>query len=395
VSGVVVRLRTVVVRSTYAVARLLPLRRHVVLATAHDPAPRGDLRVIRDALRAADPPIRVVVLAHRASGGWRGRIGALWADAVAGYHLATAALFIVDDYFFPIYVIRRRPGTTIVQTWHACGAIKKIGYSVADKSFGANEALTRRVKIHTNYDICLAGSQAAVVQYMDAFRQPAELFVTDLGIPRTDVLVDDRRRAGLVEAIRARYAIPAGKRVILYAPTFRGSSIVRAVAGPMLDLAHMHERLGDDHVVLLRLHPFIRARSAIDPALTGFAIDVSDYPEVNEIMLVSDVLVTDYSSVIFEFALLGRPMAFFAPDTDAYEQERGFYFDYRSGVPGPVFETTEALTAYLRAGEYDPERVRRFAATWFDVADGHATKRFVDRIVRPTLAGERVRRTGR
>ncbi len=105
-------------------------------------------------------------------------------------------------------------------------------------------------------------------------------------------------------------------------------------------------------------------------------------------MLVSDVLVTDYSSVIFEFALLDRPMAFFAPDISTYDDERGFYFDYRAGVPGPVFETTLDLVAYLRRGAFDLERVRRFASTWFDVADGHASERFIDRIVRPALAGK-------
>jgi CDP-ribitol ribitolphosphotransferase len=111
---------------------------------------------------------------------------------------------------------------------------------------------------------------------------------------------------------------------------------------------------------------------------------------MNELMLVSDVLVTDYSSVIFEFALLGRPMAFFAPDTAAYDDERGFYFDYRSGVPGPVFEDSAELAAYLAAGEFDLDRVQRFAETWFDVADGHASERFYDEVIVPALDGTAV-----
>ena len=110
-------------------------------------------------------------------------------------------------------------------------------------------------------------------------------------------------------------------------------------------------------------------------------IDVSDHPELNDLMLVSDVLVTDYSSAIFEFALLGRPMAFFAPDLAAYESERGFYFDYRAGVPGPILASSEDLAAYLRAGTFDLDRVRRFAAESFDVADGRATERFVTEVV--------------
>ncbi|HET7027598.1 MAG TPA: CDP-glycerol glycerophosphotransferase family protein, partial [Candidatus Limnocylindrales bacterium] len=271
-------------------------------------------------------------------------------------------------------------------TWHACGALKKFGDSVLDKTFGADEALVRRVAIHSNYDVCLVSSSACIPFYAEAFRQPSDVFVADVGIPRTDVLVDPARAESVAGAVRRRYALPEAKRVILYAPTFRGDRIADARAGADLDLARLAAVLGEDHVVLLRLHPFVRARLAVPPALRAFVVDASDHPEINDLMLVSDVLVTDYSSAVFEFALLRRPIVLFAPDHAAYERERGFYVDYRSSMPGPVFETTAPLADYLRAGTFDLERVDRFARTWFDVADGRATARFVDRIVLPTLA---------
>jgi CDP-glycerol glycerophosphotransferase (TagB/SpsB family) len=386
-SGLIVRLRALVVRATFALARHLPLRRGVVLATAHDAVLRGNLIVLHDALRAAEPPIPVTVLAHASRGDLRGRVQALWMAARAGYHLATARLFIVDDYYFPIYVIRPRPGTRIVQTWHASGAFKKFGLSVLDKSFGATEALTRRVRIHGNYDICLVSSAACAVYYAEAFGQPLDRFRSDLGIPRTDPLFDAEAIARTSAAVRARYGIAADKRVILYAPTFRGDSIGSAVAGPMLDLALLRAGLGADHVLLLRLHPFVRAGLTIPPDVADFAIDVSEHPDINDLLLASDVLVTDYSSVIFEYALLRRPMVFFAPDLDEYEGERGFYFDYRSGVPGPVFTTTEEVADYLRAGAPDLERIDRFRVWAFDVADGRATERFIEQIVGPALDG--------
>ena len=106
-------------------------------------------------------------------------------------------------------------------------------------------------------------------------------------------------------------------------------------------------------------------------------------------MLISDVLLTDYSSAIYEFALLDRPMVFFAPDYEAYERERGFYFDYRTGVPGPIFETTAALATFLRAGQFDLERVERFREASFDVADGRSSERLTDDLILPALAGSR------
>ncbi len=384
----ILRLRIWITRAAFALARRLPIRRRVVLATAHIHAIRGNLAAIQAEIERRGIDVPVVTLIHDARPGWMGRILGFVRSVHAAYLLATSPLFVVDSHYLPIYVIRPRPGTTIVQTWHACGAIKKIGYSVLDKSFGADEVMTNLVQLHTNYTICLAASHAAVVQYMDAFRQPAERFVTELGIPRTDVLVRTDGREALMAAIRERYAIPLDRRVILYAPTFRGESMTKARHPEDLDLGLMARSLRADHVLLLRLHPAVRAQMTMDTSLADFAIDVSDYPEVNELMLVSDILVTDYSSVIFEFALLDRPMAFFAPDASAYDHERGFYFDYRAGVPGPVFETTGELVDCLRAGAFDLERVRRFAATWFDVADGHASERFIDRIVQPALAGK-------
>ena len=385
VRALLIEIRIWAVRLGFALARPLPLRRRVVLATAHDPALRGNLAIIRDELAGRHPGIPLVVIAHRPAAGLRGRVGALWHAVAAGYHLATARLFIVDDYFFPIYVVRPRDGTTIVQTWHASGAFKQFGYSVLDKSFGADEALTDRVAIHSHYDVCLVSSASVAPHYAEAFRLPIDRFVSRLGIPRTDVLFGEERIARLVAGIRARFAIPDDRRVILYAPTFRGDSVADATASDGLDLRRLREVLGEDHVVLVRLHPFIRARAALDPALAGFAIDVSDHPDINELLLVADLLITDYSSVIYEFSLLGRPMVFFAPDREAYERERGFYFDYVSGVPGPVFETTDPLAQHVRAEAFDLGRVEAFRAVSFDVADGKSTTRFVEEIVLPAL----------
>jgi teichoic acid ribitol-phosphate primase len=390
-SGLVLTVRILLVRVTFAWARFLPLQRRVVFATAHADELGGNLAILRDELATRRPAVRVVSLAHRPGRGVRGKVVAAWHAVVAAAYLATSRVFVVDDYFFPIYVVTPRAGTTIIQTWHACGAFKKIGYSVLDKSFGMDDELARRVRVHSNYDVCLMGSQAAAVHYAEAFRQPLERFRSDLGIPRTDVLFGEERLARSRAAVRDRYGLHDGRRVILYAPTFRGDSVTDARATDDLDLGVLKASLGADHVLLVRLHPFVRAQTAIPPDLADFAIDVSDHPDINELMLVSDVLVTDYSSAIYEFSLLGRPMVFFAPDYEAYEQERGFYFDYRTGVPGPVVETTEALAGYLRAGDFDLERVARFRDASFDVADGGSATRVTDALILPSLtrAGDR------
>jgi teichoic acid ribitol-phosphate primase len=385
VKRLLVLVRLLAVRLGFLLGRLRPVDRDILLATAHGARISGNLEVLSQELaRRGIAPVRTT--AYTPSRTLRGRVRALLGSVVAGYRLARARLLVIDDYFFPLYAVRPRAGTTVVQTWHACGALKKFGYSVLDKTFGADEALVNRVSIHSNYDVCLVSSRAAVPFYAEAFRQPPEIFVSDIGIPRTDLLVDGTRAASAADAVRRQYALADGKRVVLYAPTFRGDRIADARTSAALDLGLLGASLADDHIVLLRLHPFVRGRLAIPAGLRGFVIDASDHPDINELMVASDVLVTDYSSAVFEFALLGRPIALFAPDYEAYERERGFYIDYRSSMPGPIFESTAPLAAYLRAGRFDLERVARFARTWFDAADGQATNRFVDRIVVPALA---------
>ena len=373
-------------KAAFALFKPLPLRDRVVLASSHTSRLSGNLEFIADELARRNMSSHVVVLATTSRRGLLGTFATFAAGVRAEYYLATSRLFVVDDYFFPLYVVTPKPGTTVVQTWHASGAFKKVGYSVLDKSFGASEELVRHVRIHSNYDVVLVGSQTAVPAYAEAFGQPPERFVSSLGIPRTDLFFDAQRVASTAAAVRAKYSLREGKRVVLYAPTFRGDSRHEASYHDHLDLEVMHERLGDSAVLLLRLHPFVASHTAIDPSLAGFVINVSDHPDINELMLVSDILVTDYSSAIFEFALLGRPMAFFAPDFEDYEAERGFYFHYVDQVPGPIFTTSEALADHLATGVFDTERVARFAADSFEVADGHASERFVDELVMPALS---------
>ena len=386
-TGLVVLVRIWLVRIGFAFGSLRAVQRRVVLATSHADRLGGNLAAIRDRIARDAPEVSVTTLAHRSTAGARGRLSGALRGVVAGYHLASASLFVVDDYYFPIYAIRPRHGTRIVQVWHASGALKRFGYSLSGKTFGASPSLLRHVRIHSNYDLCLVSSQRVAPAYAEAFGLPLDRFSSELGMPRTDVLLDDGWRSAQDAAVRRRYGIPEGRTVVLYAPTFRGEEIGRARDPGLLDLAALRAILGDDHVVLVRLHPFVRDAARIGPGLDGFAIDASDHPDIHALMVASDHLVTDYSSAVFEFSLLAKPMSFFAPDLDAYERERGFYLDYRTDLPGPIFDDAAALAGHLRAGAFDLDRVARFREASFDVADGRAAERFVMRVVLPAVSG--------
>ncbi|MFL5777877.1 MAG: CDP-glycerol glycerophosphotransferase family protein, partial [Chloroflexota bacterium] len=272
-----IRVGAFLARAGFAIGRLLPLRARVVLATQRSTRIGGNLAYVERELARRTPRIPVTALAHQARPGWGGRIEAAWHAVRAGYLLATARVFVVDEWFFAMYVIAPRRGTIRVQAWHGAGAFKKFGYSVLDKSFGPDEETIRIIPIHRNYDLCLVSSGSVIVHYMEAFRLPRERFTSALGLPRTDLFFDRRHRAEAADAIHRRYELPTGKKMLLYAPTFRGETVRGAHYDDVLDLATMREALADDWTLLLRLHPYVRRSVTLGPELTGFAIDVSDW----------------------------------------------------------------------------------------------------------------------
>lgn len=378
------------VRAGYLLGRLRAPRAHVVLATRDADRPGGNLVAIRAELARREPSVPVRVVGYRLRSGLRGRVATAWEAARLGYHLAASRLVVADDWLFPLYAAWSRAGTARVQVWHAAGAFKAFGFSVVDQAPGGADA-ARRLPMTANYDLVLVSGAAAAPAFADAFRVPRERVSSAIGIPRTDLFFDPARRAAAEAAVRARYGLVPGRRVVLYAPTFRGAGPRDARDPGFLDVGRLHAALGGGWTLLLRLHPLVASAAPVPPEDAGFAVDASGWPDMNELLLVADALVTDYSSVAFEFALLERPMAFLAPDAEAYTRERGFYLDLRSDLPGPLLATTDELAAHLLSGDADLEPVRAFARRWWDVADGHAAERFVELVAGPALRGERLR----
>ena len=127
------------------------------------------------------------------------------------------------------------------------------------------------------------------------------------------------------------------------------------------------------------MHPFVKTR--IDDSKYDNLIDLSDYDNINDILLISEMLITDYSSVVFEYSLLERPILFYSPDRDLYKEERDFYYDYESFVPGPIITNTEELIKGINNESFDRDRVIAFKKKFFDYLDGKSSKRFVDKII--------------
>jgi CDP-ribitol ribitolphosphotransferase len=275
-------------------------------------------------------------------------------------------------------VVRPAPRTRYIQLWHAIGAFKTVGYS----RVGMPDAIDPYGPKHKDYTHVIVSSEAMRRFYAEAFSVPVERVVAT-GIPRADRFFDPVRRAADLAAVRARFPAAEGRRVILFAPTYRGSAARARYDQSQLDFAAFHDLAVErDAVIIFKLHPFVHEPLAIPEALRDRLIDATRLGiEANDLLLMTDVLVSDYSTIIYEFSTLGRPILFFAYDLDEYIGSRGFYEPFESFVPGPILRTFDELLAALRSDAFDAERVAAFAARNFDHLDAGATDRIIDQLI--------------
>lgn len=286
--------------------------------------------------------------------------------------LATSKYVFLNDNFFPLAFMRFKNQTKVIQLWHAPGASKKFGGSVASP-----DDVEMLSKISKNTDFLISSSGKIEEYYAEAF-QIDKSKIKPLGLPRMDYYFENHNLDKLKEDFFKRYGVEGDKKIILYAPTFRDEEKYNNVFN-FLDLKKFNEALAEDYVLALRLHPKIREFYRQSIKSGEEYIDCSDYPSEQELMMISDILITDYSSIMIEFAVLDKPILFFVYDLDNYlSTERGFYYDFEKTVPGKLVYSSDELISAIENSDFEMDRISDFTRTQFDAIDGESSKRVVD-----------------
>lgn len=275
---------------------------------------------------------------------------------------ATAKYVVICDNFLPISSCKKREGTRVIQLWHGAGILKKFAYDT-------NEDIPQyyRGHMYANYDLVTVSSSCCVKVYEDAMRLNKGI-VVPTGISRTDNFFDNDFLNECKQQFIKKYPDAKNKKIILWAPTFRGNAAFPHIVGKEI-VDELESTLGKEYLIITKAHPHI----------DNWGI-VSNCDIASERLLpVVDILITDYSTIIFEFMLLKKPIILFVPDYYNFIKERGFYIDFKS-IPGLWAETKEELIAAIKGVRNSSDDYKKFIGRYMEACDGNSTKRILDYI---------------
>lgn len=338
----------------YAPLKLLPTQRKVVMISREHPEEPADFADLRDAITTRDPSVRVVSMVRMVPPGLAGKVRYSIHMLAQLYQVATARVLIVDTYSIVASVLRHKDSLTVMQIWHALGAFKKFGLSILGQEEGRDARLAKAMRMHEGYDVVLTSAEECRAAYAEAFGTDVSRVVV-APLPRVDRLRDPARAAQTRERIYARHPHLRGARVAVFAPTFRLDGTVTVDATGLGDALRAH----GIHTVV-KLHPLMHGRFGGD-------VDTADGFSTQEMLLIADVFITDYSSALYEAAVVGVPSYFLVPDLDEYLASRDFYLDYRRDLPGPIVRTVPELAEAIAAEKATPADAAAFARRWVQV----------------------------
>lgn len=276
------------------------------------------------------------------------------------YEIHTSAIIILNDNNFVVTKFKK-PGTIVIQMWHACGAVKKFGNQIV-----------REYPI-CNYDYVIANSEVWKPVYHEAFGVSEDQVIVT-GMPRVDHLSDPISVANYRSAFFQKYPQLHKKRIVLYAPTFRGN-IIKGLRYDELDLPHILQEVEEDIVILYKMHPLLKdVQLPKHPRL----VNVNE-EDLYMLMCASDCLVTDYSSIIFDYSLLAKRVICYASDFEEYDQTIGFNIPYRQEMPEEIcVNELELIQALQRMDQVDTSRLQSFQQKYMPYTDGQNATRICE-----------------
>lgn len=349
----------------YLPFKLLPIQNKITFISRQSNKKSEDIKLLEKEIKRADKNIKVVILCKKIEKGFLNKLKYIFHMFIQMYHLSTSKLIILDSYCIAASVLKKKKNTIIIQMWHALGSFKKFGYSILDKKEGSSRKLAEVMKMHFNYDYIFTSSEESKKYFAEAFNyQPKNIIVMPL--PRVDLLLDKKIISKKKRKIIKTYHELSKKENILYAPTFRKNG---EDSKPIYNLINKIDY--SKYNLIIKLHPLSKLKIDDDRVIIDRKFSTID------MMYVSDVVITDYSAIVFEASLLNKPLMFYCYDYSSYYNSRNFYLDYKK-MPGVIDENAEKIVSSIEKKDYNLDSVKDFSIKYINLNKEKATKKIVE-----------------
>lgn len=297
-----------------------------------------------------------------------------WMDMLK--KMAMSDFIFLDDHAPVLDWLILDKDTTLIQLWHAGAGFKSSGYS----RWG-HIGCPAPYSCHRQYKYGISGSKN-IAHFFSEVWGINDSQVLPTGMPRIDEFLDENYRKKKTKELYEKYPMCKDKKVILFAPTYRGTNKANAhYPYELIDFKRLYELCGDEYVVLFKMHPWVASEVPVADRYRDRFADVGRYPNINDLFYITELLITDYSSNIFEYSLMKKPMLFFAFDEIQYSFSRGFHRAYEESAPGKVCHTFDEILKAIEEQDFDYPKVEEYVEKHFDYIDSHASDRVIDWII--------------
>lgn len=355
-----------ILQAIYWVLKCLPSKNKVVFLSRQGNSPSIDFLLVQEELLRRDSTIKIVTITKRLDNTLFSLLRFTWYSLLSMYHLATAKACVLDTYWPAVSILRHKESLVVIQMWHAIGKLKQSGYQTLDRKYGRASTIAETMDMHRGYDVVIAGSKTMNDYYCASFGVGEDQLL-NIGLPRIDYLLDNQQpnrnlALGLYPELK-------DKTIVLYAPTFR--------KGTEADYSSIAQRFPSDRFALIiKPHPNQKLRNpeSLQPwrynqLTTMQALDACD------------MVITDFSAISFEAAVLHKPIYFYLFDYQDYIRENGVNIDPHREMPGNVYEDLEGLIHAIENGTYHEEELDAFCRRYLPEKMGQSTRRLTNLIV--------------
>ncbi len=350
----------------YSILKLLPQQDKILFLSRQSNKPSIDILALSDEFVKKHRSFKSIILCKTLDGNIFNKIGYCFHMLRQMYHLATAKIVVLDSYAILVSLLNHRKSLFVVQMWHSVGTMKKFAYSILDKPEGSSSKLAHSMHMHENYDYILCAGDGYVQHLAEGFNYSKDKIVV-LPLPRVELLQDKDFANKKRQAIYDKYPELKERKNIVYVPTFRKDADEHArFLDEITALNDEFKNYSSDYNLIIKAHP-----------LSGISTKYEEFSSF-DMLFIADYVISDYSCIIYEAAILHIPLFFYTYDYESYISKRDIYMDYPNEIPGPMYNNSCDLLKAISNNNYNMEMQEQFLSKYVSWNRPHIIKDIVD-----------------